>query len=97
MCSTCLKFKQFLLCCCVETRVVILPFSKEFFELQINDCSGFNCLLQKSIKAIVHMYVSMTRKMHQNELGNLLVYSCLMNIMAGIRGVFSGFVKGQHM
>ena len=43
------------------------------------------------------LYVSMTRKMHQNELGNLLVYSCLMNIMAGIRGVFRGFVKGQHM
>ena len=43
------------------------------------------------------LYVSMTRIMHQNEFCNLLVYSCLIIIMAGFRGSFRGFVKGQHM
>ena len=66
MCSTCLKFKQFLLCCCVETRVVILPFSKEVFKsslklnttfLPFSPCKqGKMCLIKTFLSKITYSF-----------------------------------------
>ena len=78
MCSTCLKFKQFLLCCCVETRVVILPFSKEVFK----SMKAWIVYGRSLLKTIV-CELTMTRKKHQNEFCNYR--ECVRTGAAGAR------------
>ena len=73
MCSTCLKFKQFLLCCCVETRVVILPFSKEVFKSSLKLNTTFLPLPTKKDVPNKNFFVYSFQILFKLELRLLLV------------------------